>query len=61
MAEKRKGLAFAKCEDDTNRKIVSMLEFQGQVLIATERGIYRIENGKMKRLEFVEKEPDEQT
>lgn len=56
MIEKRKSSIFVKAEDDTNRKIVSMLEFKGQVLIATERGIYRIEDGKIKRLEFVEKE-----
>lgn len=56
MAEKRKNMAFAHLEDDTNRKIVSMIEFNGQVLVATERGVYRIEGDKINRLEFVEKE-----
>ncbi len=56
MVEERKSMFFAKCEDDTNRKIVSMLEFQGQVFVATERGIYKIEGDKIKRLQFVEKE-----
>ncbi len=56
MIEKRKGVTFAKYEDDTNRKIVSMLEFRGQILVASERGVYRIKDDKIIRLEFVEKE-----
>ncbi len=56
-AKKRTGTKFPFAEpDDENRKIVSMIEYQGQILVATQKGIYRLENEKMIRLDFVEKE-----
>lgn len=59
MVEKRKGCKFAFAEpDNENRKIVSMIEYKGQVLVATQKGIYRLEDNKMVRLQ-IEKEAQE--
>ncbi len=49
--------AFAKPEDDENRCIVSMLEHQGRMYMATEKGIYRLEGEKVIRLEIVDNTP----
>lgn len=46
--------AFSVPEDDSNRKIVSMLEFRGKVYVATERGIYIVKGEEVVRLEMVE-------
>ena len=43
-------------EIDEEKKVVSMIEFQGKVYVATEKGIYRIEDDKLVRLEFEETE-----
>lgn len=42
-------------------QIVSMIEFKGQVLVATTEGIYRIEDDKAVRLKFVEKENESES
>lgn len=56
MDKKRKGIKFAFAEPDLDMIIVSMLEFQGAVYVATQKGVYRIEdNDKMVRLELVDK------
>lgn len=55
MVEKRKGVKFALAEpDDEDRRIVSMIEFQGQVLVATQKGVYRLKDDTLTRLEFVD-------
>ena len=41
--------------DDSDMRIVSMLEFNGMVYVATEKGVYIIKNDKLHRLEIVEK------
>jgi len=58
--EKRKGIKHIFAEADPDKIIVSMLEWRGSVYVATQRGVYRIEDGKLVRLEFVEKKEDEQ-
>lgn len=57
-AEKRGGIKIHFGEPDPDRVVVSMLEYQGHIYVATQKGIYRMEGDEMKRLEFVEKEPD---
>ena len=52
--EKREGTKFAFAEPDPDRVIVSMIDFQGRIYVATQKGVYRFENGKMTRLEFIE-------
>lgn len=52
---KRKGIKFMFAETDEDKKVVSMLEFQGFVYVATQKGIYRIEGDDVVRLQFVEK------
>lgn len=54
MVEKRKGIKFPLSESDEDKIIVSMIEFQGQVLVATQKGVYRLEDDVLTRLEFVE-------
>jgi hypothetical protein len=56
LNEERKGTKYLFGEPDPDKVIVSMLERDGQVLIATQKGIYRIEGEKIIRMEFVEKE-----
>ena len=62
MVEKRKGLkfAFAESDNDKDRIVVSMIEHQGRILVATQKGIYKLEDDKMVRLQFVEKIENEQ-
>lgn len=57
MVEKRKRMKFAFAEpEDENSKIVSMLEFQGSIYVATQKGVYRITEGDtFVRLELVDK------
>lgn len=58
MMEKREGAKFIPFaeSDDEDRKIVSMIELQGSVFVATQKGVYKIVDDKLVRLEFVEKE-----
>ena len=56
MVERRKGIKFTFAEADPDKAIVSMIEWQGFIYVATKKGVYRIEDNKMVRLEFVEKE-----
>jgi len=58
--EKRKGIKFPLAEADEDKVIVSMLEFQGVIFVATQKGIYKIVDDKLVRLKFVEKKPNEQ-
>lgn len=55
---KRKGMKHIFSEADPDKQIVSMLEFEGKVYVATKKGVYRIEGDKLVRLEFVEKTGD---
>ena len=50
----RKLITFS--EPDVDKVIVSMIEFQGVVLVATQKGVYKIVDDKLVRLEFVEKD-----
>ena len=53
MEELRKGISFPfASEEDENRRIVSMLEYKGQIFVATEKGIYKIEGNELVRLKF---------
>ena len=51
---KRTKFAFAEPEDE-NRKIVSMLEFQGSVYVATQKGVYIVKGDTLVRLKLVDK------
>lgn len=42
-------------ESPEEMEIVGMVTFRNQVLIATKKGVYRIEDGVAVRLQFVEK------
>jgi len=42
MVEKKEGVKLIFADPDPDKKIVSMLELEGFVLVATERGIYRL-------------------
>lgn len=56
--EKRKGVKFAFAEpDDEDRRIVSMIEFQGRIFVATQKGVYELKDNTLVRLEFVDKTP----
>ena len=57
MVERRKGIKLAFAEPDPDMVIVSMLEFHGFVYVATQKGVYRIEDDKVVRLEMVDKTP----
>ena len=37
----------------TDDKIVGLIQFQGQVIVATERGVWRLEGDKFVQLKFV--------
>ncbi len=45
--------AFAKKQDE-DKEIVSMIEYNGQILVALANGVYRIEGDKLVRLKFKE-------
>ena len=53
--EKRKGIKFAFAEPDPDKVIVSMLEFQDKVYVATKKGVYKIKDDTLVRLKFVDK------
>ena len=55
--KRRDGIKFAFAEPDLDMIIVSMLEFHGFVYVATQKGVYRIEDDKVVRLEIVDKTP----
>ncbi|KKL09233.1 hypothetical protein LCGC14_2567910 [marine sediment metagenome] len=52
---RRDGMKYIPFGDsDPERIIVSMIEFQGRIYVATQRGIYTIDDDKLVRLEFEE-------
>lgn len=51
MTEQRNGIKFI-AEFDSSEPIVSMIEFNGTVLIATARRVFRVEDDKMVPLTF---------
>ena len=54
---KREGTKYIPFGDsDPEKVIVSMIEFQDRIYVATQKGVYIIDNDKLVRLEFVEKE-----
>ena len=53
--EKRKGIKFSFAEPDLDKVIVSMLEFQGKVYVATQKGVYILKNDTLIRLKMVDK------
>ena len=58
MVEKRKGVKFALAEpDDEDRRIVSMIEFQGEVFLSTQKGVYKMVDDKFVRLEIIDNTP----
>ncbi len=53
---RRKSIKFTFAEADPEKKIVSMIEWQGFIYVATEKGVYRIEeNDTLVRLEMIDK------
>ena len=53
---KREGTKYIPFGDsDPERIIVSMLEFQNKIYVATQKGVYVITDDKLVRLEIVEK------
>ena len=53
---------FAFAEADPDMVVVSMLEFQGKIYVATQKGIYVVTEGDtLVRLELVDKTDYEQT
>ena len=54
MVEKRKGFNFAYADPDTDRKIVSILEFRGNMYLATQKGVYILKDDTFVRLEIVD-------
>lgn len=59
---RRKGIkvAFAEPEDE-NSKIVSMLEFQDNIYLATQKGVYILKDGVFVRLKMVDKTDETKT
>ncbi len=55
MMEYRESTVFNLPEPLEGMRIVGILEHQNQIIVATERGVYRKEGDKFVRLEFVEK------
>lgn len=55
IAKRRKGTKFVFGKPDPDMVIVSMIEWEDKIYVATQKGIYRIENDKLVRLEIVEK------
>ena len=55
-AQPRKGTKYPFGDSDPDKEIVSMIEWQGFIYVATKKGVYRIEDDKMVRLEFVDKD-----
>ena len=54
---RRSGIKGIYNEADPDMIIVSMLEFQGAVYIATQKGVYIVtQDNKIKRLELIEKQ-----
>ncbi len=45
---------------DEDEKVVSMIEFKGRIIIATEKGVYRVSEDleQVEKLELVEDEPN---
>ncbi len=57
MVEKRSGtkyIPFMEPEDE-DRIVVSMLEYKDRIYVATQKGVYILDNDKLRRLEIVEK------
>ena len=55
--KKRSGTKYIPFNDlDTDRKVISMLEFEGAVYVATEKGVYTIKDNMLKQIEFKENE-----
>ena len=55
MVEKRKGIKYPFAEPDPDKVVVSMLEFQGNVYIATQKGVYILKDDILIRLKMVDK------
>lgn len=55
--ELRSGMKHLPFMDaDPDQIIVSMLEFEGKIYVATQKGIYIVRNEKLVRLELTEQE-----
>ena len=53
---KREGMKFIPFGDsDPEKIIVSMIEFKDKIYVATQKGIYAVDDDKLVRLEFEEK------
>ncbi len=53
---KREGLKYIPFGDsDPEKVIVSMIEFQDKIYVATQKGVYVVSDDKLVRLEFEEK------
>ena len=55
MDGKRNGTVYIPFMDaDPERVVVSMLEFQGDIYVATQKGVYILKDGKFHHIEIVE-------
>ena len=50
---KRKGMKNVFNESDSEKIVVSMIEFEGKIYVATQKGVYIIKDDKLVRVEFV--------
>ena len=50
---KRKGRKNVFNEADSEKIVVSMIEFEGKIYVATQKGVYIIKDDKLVRVEFV--------
>ena len=59
MVEKRKGTEYIPFMDaDPDRVVVSMLEFEGKIYVATQKGVYIMRDKEFHRLEIVDAEDE---
>ncbi len=56
---KREGMKYIPFGDsDSDRVVVSMIEFKDRIYVATQKGVYYITDDKMVRLKFKEKKEE---
>ena len=45
---------FNEPDPKETREIVSMIQHDGRIILATRVGVYEVKNGKIERIEFME-------
>ena len=53
MVGKRKGMKFVFADPDDDPEVVSMFEWKGIIYVGMKKGVYRIEDDRLIRLEIV--------